>query len=180
MAQYSQEATVTAILDFYKYLSSIGAIPDSAILTPPASGWPDVNSTTLSGLGKTEEVIDLLRHLPYISQDLDGNRKIAYKTSTIQYNDKADIRWVLDRNKVEGILSPVSAGVIPPHVAVLTTGARYGSWLLLDTHEGKTPQEKIALSRSVFSSEDFAKGCRRNGYGLHHVRATRTRGATQR
>jgi hypothetical protein len=32
---------------------------------------------------------------------------------------------------------PPGAGEIPAHVAVLTNGARYGSWLLLDTIEGR-------------------------------------------
>jgi hypothetical protein len=132
------KAAIEAIQDFYDYLAVIGAIPESSIMTPPTSGWLGVDSVCLTVLGKTEEVVQLLKHLPYIKHPGDGNGMISYETTPIQYNDVANIQWCFDGNRNgDGLLAPVGAGIIPPHVAVLTDGSRYGSWLLLDTNEGK-------------------------------------------
>lgn len=135
MPAYSRDETVSAVLNFYNYLASIGAIPESAIKPAPDSGWEDISAETLAPLGKDDTVIDLLRHLPYISDNVDGNRQIAYQTNPIVFNWHG-IKWNVEKNKIAGLLTPVGPGEIPSHVVCLTEGGRYGSWLLLDTQEG--------------------------------------------
>lgn len=133
---YSRNAAVAAILDFYLFLTSLPRITPSDIKEAPETGWPELDAATLSKLGKNETVNDLIRHLPYISSSGEGNDKIAPETSLIQYNGSST-HWSLDKGIIKGALTPYGAGEIPPHVAVLTEGSRYGSWLLLDTEAGK-------------------------------------------
>jgi len=134
---YSRDATVTAVRSFYQFLITLPALSPSAIKEPPPSGWPDINATSHRQLGKKDDVIDLLRHLPYIDGHVDGCTQVAYGTSVIQYNS-ASVKWCFARDKIEGNIAPVGCGELPDYVAVLTEGTRYGSWLLLDTREGRS------------------------------------------
>ena len=135
MSAYSRGTAVKAVRSYYAFLAAkLGAIRPSCIIEPPVDGWPNITTTSLASLEKTDEVVDLLRHLPYIKGDSKGdwNEKIAPETEAFQYGG-AD---AMPPNGTASVGWPPGAGEIPAHVAVLTIGARYGSWLLLDTVEG--------------------------------------------
>jgi hypothetical protein len=137
MPAYSREITVKAIRSYYAFLAAkLGAIRPSCIIEPPVGGWPNITTASLAPLEKTDEVVDLLRHLPYIKRDStsEWNEKIAPDTDAFRYGG-AD---VMPSNGTASDMWPPGAGEIPAHVAVLTMGARYGSWLLLDTVEGQS------------------------------------------
>lgn len=127
---YSRDATINALTSFYSFLASnIPGLHPSDVKSPPprdSAVWPD-----LTPLNKTPAVIDLIHHLPSLS----NLPKIAPETYPINYSSP-DVAWSLSRNIIEGSLIPYGAGEIPAHVAVLTEGSRYGSWLLLDTEKG--------------------------------------------
>jgi hypothetical protein len=136
MTAYSRERTVKAIRSYYAFLAAkLGAIRPQCIIEPPVGGWRNITTTSLAHLEKTDEVIELLRHLPYIKGDSKGqwNSKIAFETYALRYGG-AD---AMPSNGTASDMWPPGAGEIPAHVAVLTMGARYGSWLLLDTVEGQ-------------------------------------------
>lgn len=80
--------------------------------------------------------MDLLRHLSYLVTGGADSTVVGPETRLIQYN-APPLRWCLERGKVEGLLSPIGAGQVPAHVAVLTDGSQYGSWLLLDLDTGE-------------------------------------------
>ncbi|KAF1968895.1 hypothetical protein BU23DRAFT_654985 [Bimuria novae-zelandiae CBS 107.79] len=62
---YSRDECIAAIRDYYTFLTTM--FMDSAfIIEPPQDGWPNITPEATQGLGKTDAVIDLLRHLPYI------------------------------------------------------------------------------------------------------------------
>lgn len=89
--QYSRDVAVTAIRDFYVFLTCLPRTRPSDIRDAPVAGWP-----ALGNLGKTAAVNDLIRHLPYIASSGEGNDKIAPETSVIRYNGSAT-RWSLER-----------------------------------------------------------------------------------
>lgn len=137
---YSRDATAAAIRSFYDFLTHHLPQPNHdnppIIRDPPPTGWPDLDAAALAPIGKTANVTDLLRHLPYLAADGAGSDLVGPNTRAIRYNGP-DARWSLDRGVVEGTLEPVGAGQVPAHVAVLTQGGRDGSWLLLDTETGE-------------------------------------------
>lgn len=62
---YSRQGTIAAITRYYKFL--IDMYMDSDVVEyPPETGWPEITPATMQAIGKTDEVIELLRHLPYI------------------------------------------------------------------------------------------------------------------
>jgi hypothetical protein len=129
---YSRDATIALVQDFYLFLTRLPRLSPSDIKSAPPSGWPELADSFLGALGKTPVVNELIRHLPYISTDGQGNAQIAPETSVIRW-DGPDVRWSVKKGAVPGTLSPFGAGDVPAHVCVLTEAGRYGSWLLLDT-----------------------------------------------
>ena len=136
MTAYSRETTVNAVRSYYTFLAArLGAIRPFCIMEPPLGGWPNITTASLAHLKKTDAVVELLRHLPYIKGDPKGewNEKIAPETDAFRYEDAGG----MPSNETASDMWPPGAGEIPANVAVLTMGARYGSWLLLDTVEGQ-------------------------------------------
>jgi hypothetical protein len=64
---YSEEATVAAFRDYYNFLVKM-YLKESEIMEPPEGGWPDITPERFRGFGKTDKVISLMRHLPYMRQ----------------------------------------------------------------------------------------------------------------
>lgn len=75
----SRDETVKAILTFYRQLIRHPHLDETALKIPPASGWDNIDQEALQAIGKTDTVIDLLRHLPYFDGRGTGCL-IAYET----------------------------------------------------------------------------------------------------
>jgi hypothetical protein len=113
---YSRAAVISSITSLYQ---SLPHIDPSAIQFPPPGGWPEITSASLAarGLHKTDEVVELLRNLPYIS----GPRPwVAPDSFALDY------RLVL---KEEGkylfvweLAGYDDSASVPPWVVQLTTG----------------------------------------------------------
>jgi len=57
---------ISAITDFYKLITQLPHIDTTALVHPSSQGWPDINAEELRKRGRTEEVIAILRQLPYL------------------------------------------------------------------------------------------------------------------
>lgn len=131
-SRYSRDEAVSAIRSFYQFFSTLPSLPPEYIWEPPSGGWAEINSHSLGHLGKNKDVIDLLRHIPYIN-----DTQIAFQTTAIDYASDA-MNWYRDKNAIQReCLVPFAAGEIPEEVVVLTDGGKWGSWLLLDTKAGE-------------------------------------------
>jgi hypothetical protein len=136
---YSHNATIAAITDYFEFLASM-YMKESAILRPPEGGWPQITADGLRehGVDKTDEVVHLLRHLPYIDLLQDGT---CFDTGPMGTGfcpwviaagrGEEDILWAL--MSTEGSLH-LDDGLIPPHVIGLTK-SRYDHFML-DTKLG--------------------------------------------
>ncbi|KAL1909660.1 hypothetical protein Sste5344_004508 [Sporothrix stenoceras] len=163
---YDRDRVVAAVREFYAFLTRIPRWTAGDFQDAPSCGWPELTDEVLSPLGKDETVRDLLRHLPYLmpSRDSEANADdgknqdhlwgagtcgdksmIAPETHTNDYPNTQTLH-MLARPGMKGLFEPAGAGVLPPHVAVLTTGSRYGSWLLVDTQLG-TATDFIMMER---------------------------------
>ena len=124
---YSRSEIITAVQDFYSLLIKLPYIFPDALVSPPAEGWSSVNTMELRSRGKTEEVIELLRHLPYLRAPASRRRwMIGPNTIEIAYCDGEIYAKFMDD------VQPV-----PGHCIWLMEGeSRDGTSLLLDTHAG--------------------------------------------
>ncbi|KAK8137613.1 hypothetical protein PG984_003106 [Apiospora sp. TS-2023a] len=132
--QYSRDETISAVREFYTFLSKM-YIDESDILEPPEGGWPHMEN--LRCMGKTDEVIELLRHLPYLRNKQpeaeDGTTPLT--PGSVWFRPNED--WGQDLRQASEPYEFVDEGVIPPSVVGLTYNRwRDGKYFLLDTERG--------------------------------------------
>jgi hypothetical protein len=114
-----------ALTAFYKQVVKHPHLDDAALKTPPISGWETVDSDALRELGKSEEVIELLRHLPYL--EADGR----YEKLLVQYETVA-IAYTQHPSTLMEEVNP-----LPSNCVYLTEGVdREGYSLILDVEKG--------------------------------------------
>lgn len=84
---YSREETVAAVLSFYQQIIKLPYLDETALLIPPANGWDSIDVEAHKARGKNDTVIDLLRHLPYLCDNLkpDNRLLVYYETVPICY-----------------------------------------------------------------------------------------------
>ena len=139
---YSRDATVRAIREYYGFLVKMYA-NESCILEPPEGGWPLTDPKGFGqALGKTDEVVELLRHLPYISFNeahgvpecwfADWQHCMGLYNAGYVYEGEPDI---LERVRIT-TENAIPREEMSPHVIGLTNGGRYTPAFLLDTERG--------------------------------------------
>lgn len=136
---YSREATISCIRDYYQFLTQM-YLPESAILEPPALGWSNITKESWQAFGKTDEVIELLRHLPYIHEPSDNGQHMQ-SAAHCHFSDYRSPGWAtyLGQNKGQDIKTMTEgrySDEVPDHVIGLTVGGRDNVVFLLDTHAG--------------------------------------------
>jgi hypothetical protein len=134
----SWKSIVEAVRLYYAFLSDhLGAIPSDCIVDAPEGGWPEITQSSLVGLEKTDAVIELLRHLPYMNTSNNHNTQIAFSTSAIDY--RAIGNYKVPKGQ-RSRFPPAGDKEFPPHVVVLTEEGEdyHGSLLLLDLENGKS------------------------------------------
>ncbi|KAG9252571.1 uncharacterized protein F5Z01DRAFT_660968 [Emericellopsis atlantica] len=134
---YSQEDTVRAFRDYYAFLAKM-YVDESLIINPPSGGWPSITKERYRGMGKTDVVIELLRHLPYLDEFSGDFLAVQTAPYTTFWN------FVLGCNGsgkeaestklyTEG---PQFTDSIPAHVIGLSSGENDPLLFLLDTQFG--------------------------------------------
>ncbi|KAG9517115.1 hypothetical protein KCU93_g8861, partial [Aureobasidium melanogenum] len=127
---YSRDETVNAILAFYQQLIKHPYLDETALKIPPASGWDTIDAEALRAIGKTDTVVDLLRHLPYLDGRGDGYL-VAYETIPVDFT-------IVSTAMTEEVYP------IPGHCVYLAGGlGREGYRLILDTERGTTTAYSI-------------------------------------
>jgi hypothetical protein len=138
LPSYNREEIIATLRDFYQFLSKLPWLESGDILYPPESGWPNITKENFAFLGKNEEVIALLRHLPYIRMDGKGQYVVAYNTFPCDYRRD----YFQSPAFEEGLTPwemPETGGrfEFPSWVVPLTYGKNHGDYLMLDTTDGE-------------------------------------------
>ncbi|KAH7323621.1 hypothetical protein BKA65DRAFT_540257 [Rhexocercosporidium sp. MPI-PUGE-AT-0058] len=134
---YSREEAITAVREYYKFLVDM-YMDDSEIVEPPKGGWSSITVDSLQDLGKTEEVVSLLRHLPYIRpESLDCEAAPFCKFA----NWDADAKYLSSGRATGESLKVTSEGAdfyeeAPAQVVGLASGGRDNPVFVLDTELG--------------------------------------------
>lgn len=143
---YSRGEIIAAIQDFYELLIKLPYIEPNALVLPPMEGWSGVDAQKLRDRGKTEAVIEFLRHLPYLRAPAPGRRwMIGPDTIMIAYCDGE----VYD--EINDSLQP-----IPGHCIWLTDyESRDGTSLLFDTQTGTITEWTVLEHKVMVDYEEF-------------------------
>jgi hypothetical protein len=133
--EYSRDETVAAVRDYYQFLTKM-YLDEAYIIESPPAGWPDITNRSFT-LDKSNSVIDLLRHLPYIKNtsnpgvDAEGAPDCEFADWQSIFQSGAD------RSKVRVGTEDISIlDSIPKHVIGLTFGGSHNPTFLLDVKLG--------------------------------------------
>ncbi|OAA42197.1 hypothetical protein NOR_05046 [Metarhizium rileyi] len=139
---YSRDTTVAAVRDFYQFLTQM-FLDTKLIKEPPEGGWPSITPESMRGLGKTNEVISLLRHLPYIdSPSYDEGPHVLPNCMFADWKARVEEENGFQEGSDASELARMSsegAGNyedVPSHVIGLTWDSRDRYSFLLDTELG--------------------------------------------
>lgn len=133
--EYSQDECVAAVRDYYSFLTKM-YLPESLVLEPPESGWPEITKAVMKDLDKTDVVISLLQHLPYIRGD--GYEGAPWTTFANWASSVKNVSEGADDMEGLRICSEGNEDLenINAHVIGLTMGGRDNPVFLLDTELG--------------------------------------------
>ena len=121
----SHSDVADALTAFYKQVVRFPHLDDAALSIPPSAGWEIVDSAALWELGKSEAVIELLRHLPYL--EAAGR----YDKLLVQYETVAIAYTKNPRTLMEQV------NPLPGNCVYVTEGVdREGYSLILDVEKG--------------------------------------------
>lgn len=157
---YDRHVLVSCLKRHYELLVNMGHLHPEAVQWPPESaGWSDsqLNVDALRALGRTESVLDLLRHLPYPAAGPPGSDNEAddatvyYETMTLSYlrrrwqpEEGDDADWYKQPFCDLG-LAPFD-GPMAPHLISLThEEAETGTIWVIDTERGKAQYAWLCL-----------------------------------
>jgi hypothetical protein len=137
---YSRDECIAAIRNFYEFMATM-FMDYSYIVEPPQGGWPCITAESMQGIRKTEEVTQLLRHLPYIvnrprtnhPQCLPGCMPNDWATTEMEIIDGKD-HPDLALNMTEGYDGQFG-GRIPKRCVGLMYGGRNKDVVVLDTSD---------------------------------------------
>lgn len=144
MPSFDPGKIIAALGDFYTFLAKLPWIEPADVLSPPPGGWPNITRENFACLGKNDEVIELLRHLPYIRMDGKGlyerDYALAYSTFPCDYRRSYFQKPNFTEDAQPWEVPETDGGrfSFPPWVVPLTYGKNHGDYLMLDTTDGKT------------------------------------------
>jgi hypothetical protein len=132
---YSRDETVAAVRDYYQFLTKM-YLDEGKVNEPPPEGWAHITTRSFT-LDKSKEVINLLRHLPYIKSTLNDTVD-AEGAPDCTFADWQDIfQRGADRRTIRiGTEDSSISDSIPKHVIGLTCGGSDNPRFLLDVKLG--------------------------------------------
>jgi hypothetical protein len=134
----SPETYISAIRDYYEFLAAMYLDP-ADIEEPPEGGWPTITPSTYRLLGKSDEVISLLRHLPYLRPSKFGH--VPQATARCRFANWRDEGEIVEQPKYAESLRVTTESAscyefVPPHVIGLAQSSRNNPIFLLDVKLG--------------------------------------------
>ncbi|TEA19039.1 hypothetical protein C8034_v009466 [Colletotrichum sidae] len=143
MTGYSRDTVVNCLNRHYDLLVRMGYMDEAVIQRPPAAGWSDaeLRVDALRAMGRSETVVDLLRHVPYLRENETAD-PVEVFTETFPLRYLRDGRWFGDASVEDFGSTPLLDlgfapfdGEVPPDMVSLTH-ADEGVWWVVDTSEG--------------------------------------------
>lgn len=141
--EFDRDIVVKCIQRHYNLLVSAAYLEPNLIQTPPPEGWSEeeIMADVLRALGRSEAVIDLLRHLPYTRTARSFDRLEVYEeTEPINYlREFSPLRKTTvetSRGETVNDFTLMPADADWPSSFISLTEGREATWWIIDTDEG--------------------------------------------
>ncbi|KAI4706432.1 hypothetical protein J4E89_008848 [Alternaria sp. Ai002NY15] len=129
---------ITLLTDHYEFCNRV--FWDNSVVTKaPKNGWPSITQSTMANLNKTDAVIDLLRHMPYVDfvePDKAYGKHVIMKNTRIQdYHSDAMQKRIRDGD-LEYYVEPIGDPLPPSCISFGNSNGRNGYNLVINTADG--------------------------------------------
>lgn len=134
---YTREEVVATLTDYYTFLCHLN-LPAEALKHPPPDGWTSIPAEPLLAHGRSDAVIALLRHLPYLSHP-DFEPQVLPETTCVDYSALApESLDALRRGRFDSIVDPPldDDEALDPDCLCIALGRRHAWSLILDLANG--------------------------------------------
>lgn len=134
--RYTPEQVAAAFLDFYQFLAKLHFDPADLRVAPPG-GWPNITREACAGW-KSDEVIEVLRRLPYFSTGTP-KPQVHYKSFLVDYSSMEHSGDFSELNFAQENVEFWDDEAVVDHsyiVAIAQGRESYGRWLFLDVVGG--------------------------------------------
>jgi hypothetical protein len=158
---YDRDVVVNCIKRHYDLLVRMAYLDPDVVLHPPPEGWSDEQLVvdTLQERKRSERVIDLLRHMPYLSKNMDtvGKYEVYIETDACTYLRNYGL-FKDGYDDPYGLMMPWGseqdspAGFIP-----LSQGNDATVWMI-DTDEGTAGAQRASLEIDSSFRDNMAYG----------------------
>jgi hypothetical protein len=143
LSTYDREAIIAALTEYYKALSKLPYLDEEDIVYPPPSGWPNITKENFDVLGKHDEVVELLKRLPYLKNPNDWGKGylVSFATYAIDYSSEPFQPPVnMEKAKYYSPDFAYREEMVKPWVIPLTRPEDnvIGTYILLDITDGTT------------------------------------------
>jgi hypothetical protein len=173
---YSESASITAIGNFFKFLTAI-YLDEATVKWPPEGGWPSVTVNAFKSLNKSERVVSLLRQIPYMhdlgrsdDKELPQGAPEANFCDWTQYAESSGHRSSTQVNEWKLLTEgSVWERTTPDIIGLLVAGQDDSAPILLDTKYGiaywpgcpdqirhETRQEQVQDDYDAWASKEEA------------------------
>lgn len=130
------DRTIATIHDFVMFLKDL-YILEEAILVPPSEGWPEITKEFWFSLGKFDEVIEVLRHLTYITRNRMYQYQFIPDSALYDFRSFTDVDKVTSGKRREiAYVTEVVDEPAPSYVVGIVRGGRSSQIILLDCRKG--------------------------------------------
>lgn len=127
----SRNEFISILTSYYEFLVGL-YLPPSVIKYPRPDGWPRVTPETLSFLNKNDTILDLIKHMPFVSRDSSHD---VYQIYDKIVSDRIKKSFGIPSANSEIADPMLEMTVVPAYVMTIarTSGGRDGFYFLCDT-----------------------------------------------
>ncbi len=138
---YNRDAVAQGVTHYYELLEKLAYIEESEILRPPPTGWTDeqLQMKMLVAAGRSDKVIDLVRHLPYLRGDRELEMYPPCRIVSYLREDALYEASTLDKAKVifhNCIMACGDNDIVAPSGMIALASDLSVDAILLDTDDG--------------------------------------------
>ncbi|KAH8698686.1 hypothetical protein BGW36DRAFT_358208 [Talaromyces proteolyticus] len=165
---YNRDEVALSVTEFYNALTKLPYVDAKALICPATEendrARSGINEAELRWRGKTDEAIELLRHLPYLRQPVDNSKA---ETSSIKGLGNCGKKWMLGPDTIsiaygDGEVYNRKLDEIQPtpgHCVWLTDLMEdgHGTALLIDTNTGTITEYSTERRKIVIDIVDYDK-----------------------
>ena len=148
---YNRDVVVNCLKRYYDLFVRMAYIEPDIVQQPPLDGWNDeqLDVDSLRAHGFTENVIGLLRHIPYLKKKPNVHTtEVWIYTEPLSYLRTGNIFTGREKESCRGrdedgcLLSPFEVSM--PRSFIPLTFGREATWWVIDTDQGMDPSAGTA------------------------------------